>query len=155
MRFICARDLTKCNAKGKRLFELIEAEFKRRTTAKSTLQAMCCCFCNEVFRRRRTWWQWCSGTDNLCSQSETTLEFELSLWLKDQRQRTVQWANVNHVSNAELQKARNMMTIIFVKRRSKITSKTVLNSRTVHHWQVYEQEASLCCQSQWQKDLEK
>ena len=42
----------------------------------------------------------------------------------------------NHVGNAELQKARIMMTNMFVNRQSKITSKTTLNSRITHHWQV-------------------
>ena len=70
------------------------------------------------------------------SHPKIALEKELSLWLKDQRQRTVKQANVNYVSNAELQKARNMMAIMFVNRRSKITSKTTLNSRATYYWQV-------------------
>ena len=97
---------------------------------------MCCRSSNDVFRRHRTWWQLCSGTDDLLSHSDVTLECESSLWLKDQRQRTVHRANVNHVSNAEFQKARNGMTTMFVKRQSKITSKTTLDSRTTHNWQV-------------------
>ena len=59
-----------------------------------------------------------------------------SLVMKDQRQRTVQQASVNHVSNAELQKARNGLTTMLVNRRSRITSKTRVNSRTVRHRQV-------------------
>ena len=38
--------------------------------------------------------------------------------------------------NAELQKARNGLTTMFVKRRSQITPKTTLNSRTTHYGQV-------------------
>ena len=62
------------------------------------------------------------GSDDLQSHPQVTSESESRFWLNDQRQRTVQRANVNHVSNAELQKARNGLVAMFVNRRSKITS---------------------------------
>ena len=96
--------LYKVSCKVQETYWLIDAETRRRTTAKSTLQTMSCFSSNDVFRRHRTWWQLCSGTDDPWSHPEVTLELESSLWLKDQKQRTVQRANVNHVSDAELQK---------------------------------------------------
>ena len=100
------------------------AYLKHRLEGKQRQSQLCtrCHLSNDVLRRLRTRWHWCSGTDDLWSYSKVTLEFELSLWLKDQRQRTAQRANVNHVSNAELQKARNGLTTMLVNRRSKITS---------------------------------
>ena len=119
---------------AKRL-SLLKQRPKEKNNSKFNL-AKCCCSSNDVFRRLRTRWQQCSGTDDLWSHLKITPELELSLWLKDQRQRTAQQGNVNHVGNAELQKARSMMRIMCVKRQSKIISKTTLNSRTTRYRQV-------------------
>ena len=79
--------------------------------------------------------------------TKNNIGIRMNIWSQDQRQRTVQRANVQpcEVALLTLQKAENVMTITLVKRRSKITSKTTLNSRI---GKFYEQEASFCCQAQ-------
>ena len=59
----------------------------------------------------------------------------------------------NHVGNAELQKARIMMTNMFVNRRSRITSRITLNSRITHFWQVLQAHGKSLLSLKWTKRL--
>ena len=113
------------------------------------------CSSHAAIRRHGTWWQHCSGTR--CDQRDlqVILELELRLWLKDQSQRTVQQANVNLLSNAELQKAQNVMKVIFLKRQSRPRSEQSRTPEQTSFGKTYKQEASLHCPCKWQKDLEK